>query len=209
MNRLKTFLAAALLCVASTAFASPWQGFTALALSPDGQSFATGGREGEILWWETSTGELLGRWTQPGGYPVVGLAFNSDSTRLGIVLLDGTLVQADSPNGELAPLPSTGSDWKNLALAKEQWITSGPLVKGLATASGDLWAKATPDGKITTGRQSNGVTLATWVAHEAAVTGLALASDGSFLLSCSYDGGLCRWDPATGRLLGALQSPLH
>jgi WD40 repeat protein len=70
--------------------------------------------------------------------------------------------------------------------------------------AGDLWAVGTPGGKITVGKLSDGLVLVSWQAHAAAVTGLALASDGSFLLSCSYDGSLARWDPRTGRLFGRL-----
>jgi WD40 repeat protein len=196
-----------MLLAASILGASPWQGFTALVLSPDGRTFATGGRNGEVLWWETSTGELLWQGLRSGSGPVVGLAFDPDGTHLGVALLDGTLLVANSESRDLEALSPGIAAWKDLEGAKDRWTTSNVLSAGLRVAAGSLWARGSPDGQISVGTQADGRTLATWAAHEAAVTGLALASDGSFLLSCSYDGSLSRWDPATGRLLGSLQSP--
>ena len=187
--------------------AEPWQGFTSLVLSSDGRFFATGGREGEVVWWETSTGESLSRWVKSGGGPVVALAFSPDARQLAVSLLDGSFWVGSWEDDHLEPLSTSAAPSKDLALARSRWITSGPLANGLRVNAGDLWAQGTPDGQMTVGKQSDGTILATWTAHQAAVTGLALADDGSFLLSCSYDGGLDRWDPQTGRLLGTLQSP--
>jgi WD40 repeat protein len=185
--------------------ANPWQGFTALAMSPDGRSFATGGREGEVLWWESSTGELLGRWMQPNKGPVVGLAFNTAGTRIGVALLDGSIVTAEASSANLRL--SDGSEWPSLAKAKELWVSSGPLASSFRVTAGGLWAEGTPEGQIRVGAEGSPTALTSWTAHPAAITGLALGADGSFLLSCSYDGGLCRWDPRSGNLLGTLQSP--
>ncbi len=185
--------------------ASPWQGFTALALSPDGQSFATGGREGEVLWWETSTGELLYRWLQPHEGPVIGLAFNAAGSQLGVALLDGSIATAEAASPSLRP--SAGTSWPSLAQAKERWLSSGPLSFPVRVTAGGLWAEGSPEGLIRVGIEGTSAPLVSWTAHSAAVTGLALADDGSFLLSCSYDGGLSRWDPRSGNLLGTLQSP--
>ena len=215
--------------LAAGAWAHPWQGFSALALAPDGRSFATGGRGGEVRLWETSTGEPVDQW-QLSELPVVGLAFAPDGT-LGAGLLDGTLhlLPVGSPPGTSSR--AVDPPWRGLAWGHGQWMATGahrlwsfgstaegpgvgvpgapvpPPVSPLEFPRievGDLWAQGTFDGQITVGSLTDGRTLATWTAHEAAVTGLALSPDGLFLLSCSYDGSLAKWDPRTGRLLGRL-----
>ena len=199
-----------LLCLAgaglSTVDATPWQGFTALVLSPDGTTFATGGREGEILQWETATGELLSRWVKPGAGPVVALSFDSKA-RLGAAFLDGSMGLAIPDAEVLAPVAAAEPIRWVLSGARAKWLASGPLTTPIRVTSATLWAVGTPEGKITVGNRSDGRILAAWAAHDAAVTGLALADDGSFLLSCSYDGTLCQWDPMTGQSRGTLPSP--
>jgi WD40 repeat protein len=83
-------------------------------------------------------------------------------------------------------------------------MAATPLAAGVRITGGDLWVQGTPDGRISVGTLADGKTLVVWQAHEAAVTGLALAPDASFLISAAYDGTLCRWDPRTGRLTGRL-----
>ena len=188
--------------VTLSAQATPWQGFTALAISPDGTSIATGGREGEVLWWETSTGELLFRWVKPGSGPVVALAFSPDS-QLGVVLLDGSFVVALPDNAVLKSISTP--TWGSLTGALARWKASGPLNTSFRVTGSNLWAQGSPEGTISVGNLG-GQTLATWPAHRSAVTGLALTPDGTVLISCSYDGTLARWNPLTGESLGTLQS---
>ena len=182
-----------ILLAAAPAAAGPWQGFTSLALAPDGLSFATGGREGEVLWWDTKTGELLARWSLPEGKPVVGLAFDSQG-RLGVASLDGHLAVASVEGGLTALMDPP---WGGLETAPARWAGPGPVVR---TGTDELWAAGGADGRITVG--GLGLNPVTWAAHSAAVTGLVLA-DG-LLISVSYDGTLGLWDPRTGESLGRL-----
>jgi hypothetical protein len=173
----------------------PWEGFTALVVSADGTQYATGGRTGEVLWGEVSTGEVWGRWTVPGNLPVVGLAFG-DGTLLAVNLGGAavTVRRGDPAASPAAPGP--------LGTAPSRWTAAAPLVKGVSAAQGDLVAVGTPDGKVRVTGGAGGPLE--WQAHDAVVTGLAWGPRGAFLLSCSIDGTLVHWDPATGQPRGRL-----
>lgn len=183
--------------------ASPWQGFTALALSPDGRWFATGGREGEVLWFETTTGELRARWLLAGAKPVVALVFDPEGTHLGAAGLDGTRVwlEPSQPPGEV---PAGTEVASQLAGAPERWLASPPPAAGVRLSTDGFWARGGVDGRIFVGTGPGDTPTATWQAHDSAVTGLVLTPDGLTLLSAGYDGTLCRWDALTGRPLGRL-----
>ena len=193
-----------LLLLASTGLlsAGPWQGFTALAVSPDGRWFVTGGREGELIWFETGTGEPRHRWVMDGEKPVVDLVFDKDSTHFAAVALDGSTAGASLSDERLEKLPPDAAVALGGAVAK--WFAAPPVVSGVRTSQGDLWAQGGADGTITVGSVSLGRSLASWQAHDAAVTGLSFSADGSYLLSASYDGALRRWDSRTGEPRGSL-----
>jgi len=183
--------------------AAPWQGFTALTVSSDGRWFATGGREGEVLWFETATGELRARWVLNSAKPVVAVIFDRGASHLAAVALDGTQAWLE-PTRPLAPVPAGAEMAAELAAAPERWLSSSPAANGVTITAGGFWAQGGADGKINVGTAPGGSPTASWQAHSAAVTGLALTPDGLVLLSAGYDGTLCRWDAATGRALGRL-----
>lgn len=173
----------------SQAAAGPWEGFTAVAISPDGTRFLTGGRTGEVLWGEVSTGEIGARWNLGTGITAVGF----DAQGPWAATADGRAFALRSGEGPraLVPPPQTGST-----------VPPAPLVNGVSAGQGDWSAKGGPDGWIVVTRA--GVVVARWQAHDAVVTGLAWGPGGAFLLSCSLDGTLALWDPTTGRVRGRL-----
>lgn len=173
----------------------PWQGFTALALSADGSQYATGGRTGEVLWGEVSTGEVWGRWTVPGDLPVVGLAFEAGALRA--INLGGASVSIRRDNA-----PPTPAAPGPLASAPDQWTSAAPLVRGVSSRWGAVMASGTADGRIRVTGGPGGPLE--WQAHDAGVTGLAWGPRGTFLLSASIDGTLVLWDPTTGQARGRL-----
>jgi len=202
MSRLGGLVVALWLGVVTFSGAFPWEGFMTLSLSPDGKFLATGGRTGEVLWFDAASGEVLERW-HVSDLPVVGLVFPPRGLGLAGVTLDGTtfwLVRGTDP----APLPPGVEGIQGLSTAPTRWIATPPPSVGVRISSGGLWVQGSPDGQITVGSVADGAVVATWRAQEAAVTGLALGPDGSFLVSGGYDGTLARWDPRTGRPLGHL-----
>lgn len=179
-----------------SAAAPPWQPLTALALSKDGRVFATGGREGEVLWRDAASGEIEARWRLEGGLPVVALAFDERAATLQAVTLDGGLT-ALRPGRPAGPVTSPLLEPTR---AVERWLQSFPVQKGCSLSVGGLDYTGSPDGVLSAGKLR-------WTAHDAAVTALVLAPGGRVLWSASIDGTVARWDPATGTLLGRLSSP--
>jgi len=165
--------------------AAPWQGFTALAASPDGRSLATGGRQGEVLWLEAATGEVRGRWSLGEG-PVVALVF--EPTRLGVATTSGMYVVE-----LLDPEPRTPSSADalvpRLTQARARWVEAAPLLRGTTLTLGGSTIVGSTDGVITV----TGPRPATWSAHTAVVTGLVVLP-GPLLVSASFDGTLGLWD---------------
>lgn len=179
-----------------TAGANPWQPFCALAVSPDGRFLATGGMGGEVLVWESLTGEVLSRWSLSSGKPVAGLAFD-DAGGLGVAGLDGGLFVTPAREPAPHPLDPAAPAWRELSQAPSRWLEGGAPASGTRTDRGTLSARGASDGSITVGRLA-------WQAHPAPVTGLAWSPDGTVLYSVSYDGGLASWDPRTGNLRSRL-----
>jgi len=195
----RAFLAVMLALASVAGWAAPWQGFSALAVSTDGRWFATGGREGEVVVWETGTGEIQARWTL-ARLPVAALTFSSDGATVAAVLLDGSCTVMRPSDGK-AVASDTKGQWKILADAPSKALSHSPSLFGSAAAWKDLQARGGTDGTVTV--TPLGGAAVTWQAHQAAVTAMVFAADGT-LLTAGYDGTLGRWDPRTGRSLGRL-----
>jgi sugar lactone lactonase YvrE len=82
-----------------------------LALSPDGNTLATGGgyRDPAIRLWDTTTGKRVGRLSGPNGGPDASLAFSPDGKRLASGSVDTTVVLWDVARARLEHL------WDELA----------------------------------------------------------------------------------------------
>lgn len=175
------------LVLASGLEAGPWQGFTALEVSPDAKSLATGGRMGEVLWLEAATGEVRGRWNL--GTTVVALVF--EPSRLGVATgTDFYALELLEPSPrKLASQSADAVLVQKLAQGRSRWTEAAPLLRGSSLVAGALTIVGTPEGDITV----TGARRAAWKAHTAVVTGLVILP-GSLLVSASYDGTLALWD---------------
>jgi len=180
----------------SAVWAGPWEGFTALTVSDNGRYYATGGRQGELLWGDVATGEILGRWHFDGQVPVVSVAFGPSGSYLSAAALDGSQVSVSLGVPGLGPVQGAG-----LGDAALRWKAAAPLLKGVEADQGAFRAYGSADGTLSVVLEQGRFS---WQAHGAGITGLAWGPGASFLVSCSIDGTLVLWNPATGIALGRL-----
>ncbi|MGH3202365.1 MAG: hypothetical protein ACRDP5_10010, partial [Streptosporangiaceae bacterium] len=169
-------------------FASPAQG-TAVAFSPDGQTVATGGADGNVRLWDAATQQEIGPPMSSDAKPVAAVSFSPD----------GTLVAAGSTDGNV-----------------QLWDTATQQEAGTALVTGAAEVAAltfSPDGKLlATGGQDGAVRLwdvatesqvGTTMATGGAVSALAFGPGGATLASAETDGATELWNVTTQTQTGA------
>ena len=169
-------------------FASPAQG-NAVAFSPDGQTVATGGADGNVRLWDAATEQEIGLPMSSDAQPVAAVAFSPD----------GTLVAAGSADGNV-----------------QLWNTASQQEAGSALAAGPAGADAlafSPDGKLlATGGQDGTARLwevttasqvGTTMETGSAVSALRFGAAGTTLAAAEGDGATELWDVATQTQTGA------
>lgn len=161
-------------------------GVSAVAVSPDGQLFATAStNEPTIQLWNPQTGQLLS--TLKGHTsPVADVAISPDGKILVSGSRDKTIKLWDINTGQLIRTITGHSDVvETVAISQDGTI--------LASGSGDktikLWNLQT------------GALIRTLTGHTQSVTALALSPDGQTLASGSVDETLRIWNLKTGKLL--------
>jgi WD40 repeat protein len=175
----------------------------AVVITPDGQ-YAACGRANQIFIYHVPTGQLVTRLTDPSLQARVG------DPRPGIAHLD--LVQSLAFNRDGNMLASGG--FRNVKL----WRRPGDLFRlKLATAKENVTALAVSadrtmlavgaDNEVQLWDLASGKLVRTLPGHEAAVTGLRFAVDGTTLVSSSLDRTVRAWSVASGELTGRLDAP--
>lgn len=205
-------------------------GVRALAYAPDGKTFVSGGQDGSLAFWDTTTGKELRRLNGEPAHvgPVYCLIFSADGKTLVSGGNDACLREPDGKPRLRIAMPSQvlsvglSTDSKRLAItsadyrvrcwdtstSKELW--SGPgiyLPGGVLSFSPDGKTLAVPGGTQTlrlydveTGRWTN-----EQVGHSGQITGLTFSPDGKILASSAGDQVICLWDLAEGKLLRRLE----
>lgn len=161
-----------------------------VAISPDGQLFATGSFDTTIKFWDTATGKSIR--TLSGNNAHKGLVLNV----------------AFSPRGDL--LASGGADnaaklWDVPTRTPFQQIPTGAgVTRVAASADSKFLAIATVQGKIQIWNVADKKVTAECTGHTGAITGLAFLPNGQALTSTGVDKTLRYWNPTNGEAIGKL-----
>jgi len=171
---------------------------TALAISPDGWSFISGGPSRAVLR-DIESGQVLqvfnvgwNRRTDDPPLPtpvntVTALAFSPDGSRLLIVDADQTVQLWDVNTGQpLTTVEGPTNDVSAVAFS----------------ADGATVARGSSDGTVRLWEVASGRAVATLTAHTNAVSSISLARDGSTVLTASADDRVARlWNVGRAELL--------
>ncbi len=150
-------------------------GVLTAALSRDGTQVATGGRDETVRIWDLAKAEELRKLEGHRGW-VTGVGF-ADASALVSGGLDEHIIRWDTTSGKPIAELNQGARVESLVLSADGTR---------AYASGS-------DRAIVAWDLASGERVGTWSGHEGAVTGLALAPDGSLLVSASLDSTLLVW----------------
>ena len=162
-----------------------------VASSPDGQTLATGAKDGTIGLWKVGASGLGAPTWLTHTSAVNGVAFSPDGRSLASASDDGTVILWNVADQKPVGPASTGHAGPALGVA------FSPDGRRLATGGGDghviLWD--------VTQRSSVGGPL---VGHQAEVWKVAFSPDGRILAAVGGDGAILLWNAETGAAAGKL-----
>jgi WD40 repeat protein len=164
---------------------------TAVAISPDGQSWAAAGRHGEVRVWELeqAVGPSLHRVWPAHTETTYALAFSPDGRLLASGSWDDTLKLWDVESGALL-----WSSWHPKSIHSLAFAPDGRL---LATGGSD--------GMLRWWQVESGECVRVRQAHAGTIRSLKSSHDGKRLAICGDDGAIHIWDLERGEHLRTLR----
>lgn len=160
-----------------------------VAISPDGQTLASGSEDQTIKLWDLRTGELLSTLTGHSD-GVKSVAFSPDGNKLASGSADYTIKLWHLHTAELLHTLTGHSNW----------------VKSVAVSpDGQILASGSQDKTIKLWHLHAGELLRTLSGHWGEVNSVVISSDGHTLLSCSWDETIRLWHLGTGTELHSLE----
>ncbi|KAI0036410.1 hypothetical protein K488DRAFT_41174 [Vararia minispora EC-137] len=163
---------------------------TAVSLSPDGHSLASGSFEGNITVWDTRTRMpvLYEPVRELAGYPC-SIAFSPDGRRLAAASEDGFISVWDNSTAEhVVDIPGHTDHVLSVAFSPD----GCRLASGSRDNTVRIWDPATGE-----------LLFGPFKGHRAAVTSVVFSPDGRSLASGSEDHSIRVWDLANAALTGA------
>jgi hypothetical protein len=160
----------------------------AVAFAPDGNTLLTGGWDGFLRLWETSSGQPLAT-VQAAFKPLSACAWNVDGTRW----LSGTM------EGMLGIWEVANQSLLFEFVAHTRPISSFSFTPDGQTVASTSWDRQITLRKVDREREGRNLT-----GHQDIVAGCRFAANGSRLLSWSHDRTLRLWDPVNALEVGRL-----
>ncbi|NJL56553.1 WD40 repeat domain-containing protein [bacterium] len=148
----------------------------AVAYSPDGEHFASGGQDMSVILWSLEDGELA-RMTGHGDW-LWSIAFSPDGQRIASSSGDGVMILWDvATRRALRVLDEISGSTTGVAFSPD----------------GRLLASASGDGVVRLWDVASGSELRRYTGHASGVWSVAFTPDGQQLISASGDGDLILW----------------
>ncbi|NET56972.1 MAG: protein kinase [Symploca sp. SIO2E6] len=206
-----------------------------VAISPDGNCFASGSFDNKIKLWDLKTGQLLRTFTGHSE-PVLTLTFSPNGQTLASGSVDDTIKLWDLATGSVnytiaddldavvslaiaisqdGQFLASGGDHQKLKIWQ---LSTGKLLnilshsRGINTVAfspdGQLLASGSSDNTVRLWQLSTGELLNTLVGHTRDVNAIAISPDSQILASGSSDNTIKLWNLGTGKLLKTLKGHL-